>query len=416
MSSGGDSEVMLAVMQALFVLTKTAMAHGGEHPFALKMAEKLSDAVNDSSPPWTLQFIRGGVFLDRELVELGLEGYRRAQTIARALENLGYHELILDKKLDGPRWLEFGEALARGVLGPSDMLEGARIDGLTWRAIPNASWGGEAEEVDPEVYAICQIALALEEAPKLVLSESGAWPWGVGLAVLRRLERAVESDLRASVRALEMAPGGWTPERRAISVAFDVLCVLMKLGVSKSTLRVASHVALAIASFGFKKRAGEPLVEALEPVLQGMLLNADKAARTGMPPHHLKVVSIMSVFYEGTPLDWLPFMHLINLAYDLELQRCPDGVEFALTKGDLLAEAARGMGTVYPTDWVKAIISVHGAKPPGAYVQLADGRVGVVLDSREASIDVLVGGLMVHVDDLSLVRLLSTMEAQAALG
>jgi hypothetical protein len=76
----------------------------------------------------------------------------------------------------------------------------------------------------------------------------------------------------------------------------------------------------------------------------------------------------------------LPVTDLIELAYEMERARCPDGVRFDLTRGDLLAHAVALEGTRFDAEWVRTVIKICGAVPVGACVRLRDGRVGAVIE------------------------------------
>ena len=412
---------MPQVILGMFVMIKTIISHDASHPLALKMAERLHDAVAQSSPGWSVQFIRGGVFKDRNLIELGNDGFGRAQLIARALENLGFHEIVLAQAITTQDWLTFGTALARGALGPSEALENLRIDHLSWRTIPNAAWGAETEDIDPEIYAISQIANALTEAEDLeknpIFSTStshlGEWPWQVGLGILRRLERALEVHERAAVRALEMNASGWPAHRRSVSVAFETMRLLRQLRVSPSQYRASAHFALALGFMGFDDRGGDPAQVVAKEVLQALSQKPTKGLRTGMPPHHLKVCSLAHLFAQPDPMRWIASLHLVQLLYELERERCPPDTTFDLTRADLLALAAREMGTRFPHIWVKALVDMHGAYPVGGFVRLGDGDVGVILDERAGKLDVLAHGNLLSGINPEAVALISSFEANA---
>jgi len=411
-------EVMPEVVLSLFVLLKTVMSHNAGHPFARQMAGKVVEAVAQSEPEWSLQFIRGGVFRDRELVQMGAGGFRRAQTIALALSRLGFHEITVAKEVDEDAWLRLCAGLVKGALGASDGLDGVEIDGLSWRAIPDASWGDEAEEMDPEVYAIVQTTLCRMDCERIHESlqksaqagEGWYWPWSAGLVVMRRLERGLDADTPACARTVELSPGEWTPARRALSVAIEIMRVLIKLKVGIREARVAAHLGLILSMMTYEERAGRTMLEASGGLLSFLTGQFSASERTGLPPHHVRVSTLAHLIAQPDPSKWLPVIHLVSLVHELERERAPEGVSIDLTRADLLGIATRDMGVRFAPVWVKALIDVHGALPVGARVRLGGGEQGVILDARAKEVDVLLGsGVMKTVGSQQL-QLVSALE------
>lgn len=389
-------EAMPEVVLSLFVLLKTVMSHNATHPFSRQMASKVVDAIAETEPPWDLQFIRGGVFRDRELVQMGTGGFRRAQTIAMALAKLGFHELSVEREVDEDAWLKLCEGLAKGAVGGTDGLDGVVIDGLSWRAIPDASWGDEAEEIDPEVYAIIQLSLCRADCERIyeqirASNGQGGWPWSSGLVVMRRLERAIDADAVATARTLELTPGAWGPARRALSATIEIMRVLGKLGIHEKELRAAAHLGLVLGMLTFEPRGGRTMLEVSDELLTFLTGQFSGTKRSGLPPHHLRVSTLAHLIAQPDPSKWLPLIHLISLVHELERMRAPEDLEIDLTRADLLAIAARDMGVRFAPVWVKALVDVHGAIPIGARVRLGSGEQGVVLDARAQEVDVLLG-------------------------
>lgn len=395
-------------LQALFVLMRTVMAHGGAHPLTLDAAERVAKVFAGESP-WTLQWVRGGVFRDQVLLELSDELYWRAAALSGALEHLGVNELRFAPTPSVEAWLALGEVLAVGALGPYDGLERLRLEHISWRAIPNASWGEDAEEIDPEVFALIQLALSLRDVEALHAGSLHPWPWGAGLRLLRRLERAAETHRRAGTRALELAPEGWTVARRACSAAYQIVCVLQDARADAFLQRTCAHTVLALALHGYTERGGAPLPEAAArctPLLEGL---AD-TARSGAPNHHMRVAVNLHLLASAPPTSWPGPLHLCAMLYELERQRCPERVTFALTLTDLLASVAQDMGTLHPPLWAKALIQAHDTYPPGAHVRLPDGRLGMVLDTTPKHIDLLIDGQLHHTATTTRLQLVSSLE------
>ncbi len=391
-----DQAPMIAVMRDMYVLLKTAAAHGAEHPLYASVAERLVGRVEEVKPPFSLQFVRGGVFWQRELLAMDAELYERATVVAKSLDNLGVHEVNFSKvpKAEGVR--AFGVALGRGMIGPSDDLDTIKVEGMSWRRIPNASWGEDQEDIDTELFALTQVALAVQEADALYKIREEGWSFKKGLSIVRRLERAMEVEHSAAVRAMELAPGGWTPARRAVSAALNVAGSLARVGSSKGTRRSSAHVALAVGMYGFGERAGEPVDVAAAHALE-KTLGMPATARTGVSPHRLRASVIIHQLAKASVTDWLPVCHVIQLCYELEVERVPEGVSFDLTLADLMALAAQEMGTAFAPTWVKVLIDLHGEAPCGAYARAASGEIGVVLGPCDGGHELLVGARVLKV-------------------
>jgi hypothetical protein len=385
---------MIALLRDLYVLLKTAAAHGAEHPLYASVAERLVGRIAEVKPPFSLQFVRGGVFWQRELLAMDAELYERATVVARSLDHLDVHEITVSKvpKAEGVR--AFGVALGRGMLGPSSDLDTLKVEGMSWRRIPNASWGEDQEDIDAELFALTQIALAVQEADALHAACGDGWSFKKGLSIVRRLERAMEVEHGSAVRAIELAPGGWTPARRAVSAALGVAGALLRVGASKGTRRSAAHAALALGMYGLAERAGEPVDVAARRAL-AHTIDAPATARTGVSPHRLRASVVIHQLANAPVTDWLPVCHVIQLCYELEVERAPEGVGFDLTLADLMALAAQDMGTAFAPTWVKVLIDLHGEAPCGAYARTPGGEVGVVLGPCEGGHELLVGARVV---------------------
>src|SRR5690606_11180301 len=60
-------------------LMKAVLLHDEKHSVARRAAEALCQAVSSVPPPFVLQFVAGGVFLDRTLVPLDFSHFERCQ-------------------------------------------------------------------------------------------------------------------------------------------------------------------------------------------------------------------------------------------------------------------------------------------------------------------------------------------------
>jgi hypothetical protein len=331
-------------------------------------------------------------------VPLDAAGYVRSQALAAALDNLGVHELSVDDVPPAAAVIELGVALARGAIGPSELLERARLPGLRWREIPEARHGLDAEKVDPQLFVAAQVALAIVEAERLDAGDpsgsarrgggegpqppfSAPWSWAGGVSIVRRLERALGTDRSTTARVLETAPGTWTAPRRAVAAAFEVMNLLGSVEASAWAQRAAGHAALGLALQGLAERGGAP-VDAVAGELRERMTAAPIAARTGVDPHRLRVCTIVHMLAERANDDQLPILAPIRIAYEMARRRCPERVGFDLSRVDLLAHAVQEMRAI-DSSWIRALVFAAGTVPPGTRVQLPDGRVGVALDASQ---------------------------------
>lgn len=370
---------MWKLIEELHTLMKSVMLHDSGHVIAKQMATGLCNAVAAMPPPFVVQFVAGGVFLDRRLIPLDFPHFERCQALTRALRKLGAHELTFETPLSIEGALRLGQALAAGTRGQGDNLKGAEIPGVAWREIPHAQSGIDAEGVDPEVAAVAHTVLGISVAEQIAATPNQPWPWNLGLAVVRRLEKGLATKPGASMRVVEFAPEGWPVSRRAVSAAQLVLQVLTKCNMDASNRRAVAHVTLALALQGLRSRDGVEVAEAADS-LASRMMSAPIQAKSGIAPQCLLVASLVHAMgreMRKQKVVSLAVTELVELAYDMERSRCPGDVPFDLTRADLLAYAVSHR--VSP-DWVRAVIKICGAVPVGACVQLRDGRVGVVIE------------------------------------
>ncbi len=375
-----DETTIRALLERLFIAMRTVASHGAQHPLALGTAEALSAAIDAVEPPFSLQFVADGVFCNRALVALDVEGYVQSQAIARAAQNLATQELSFDAPLGAFGALELATAFAHGQAGPSDDLEDDPIDGLRHREIDRAKHGLESEEIDREVAAVAHASLAVEVAETIPIDASVPWPWPSGLSTVRRLERAHETHAPTATYALELAPDGWTIGRRAASAAHLANVMLEAAGAVATTRRAAAHAVLILATQGLADRAGLPAEGAAAAALP-RLCTAPAQARTGIEPHRLQATALVHAMAQrGQPgVRSHPALGAMHLAYELERMRRPERVGFDLTLVDLLARALRVTGQAAEDTWVRVLAQAIGVVPPGAWVALADGKAARVL-------------------------------------
>jgi hypothetical protein len=367
----------------LHTLMKAVMIHDANHPVAANNARTVCDTVQRASPPFVLAFVAGGVFFDRTLIPLDFLHFEYCRALTHSLNRLKAHELSFDGGLDEEGARRLGAALAAGMRGGGDVLKEGEIQGLSWREIPFAQSGIDAEGVDSEVAAITHTVLGLSTAEQLAERRNEPWHWNMGLAVIRRLEKGMGAKVGTAMRVVEFAPEGWPVPRRALSASQLVLQVLNQVGTSSAHARAAAHVTLALALQGLRAQDGIEISEAANALVARMTANPIQA-KSGIAPQCLLVTSLAHRLgrgrRRGRSSGGLVVEGLIKMAYDMERARCPRNVPFALTRADLLAHALQQGDARYPYKWLRVIIGICGAVPVGTHVQIADGRVGIVIE------------------------------------
>lgn len=368
------------VLERLFLLVRLTGTHGAQHPTTFEKAEQLVEAIAEAQPPFALQFVREATFRDKQLIPLNLEGFQRTEVLSRALSNCGVQELALDGLPEVETLLKLGEALARGQQGPSDVLEGLRLPLVRWREIPGARWGAEATDIDPDLYAVTQVSLAVADADRLALDPTQPWDWPAGVGVVRRLERSLQVHHDAALRAAEFAPPPWSAGRRAVAMTLYLLAALRAVGVQDQSQRALAHGALCLACAGLAQPKPPGLATAAQQAFARLaatpLGHAGSASR-----HRLRVCAVVQGATRTEPSAAAGPNGLLQLVYQLEMVRQPLRGRFALTMADLLGRALQAPAGAVEPGWLRALIQAVGALPPGARVRLPDGRVGLVLEA-----------------------------------
>lgn len=375
-----EHQAVATLLERIFVLMKVIGSHGTAHPSTREMATAALGAVRQCRLPCALQFVREAVFFDRTLIPLDVEGFKRCQALSHAMNNCGVHEIAFEGGVDESALLVFFEVLSKGLTGPNDQLEHLRLAGLSWREIPGAGWGAEAKPIDPDLFAVTQVSLAVADADQLADAFGQAWNWTAGVSILRRLERAVEVDARAADRALELVPLPWSAGRRAVAMAVRVLAVERELGTEPATARAAGHAALVLGCCGFRVAASGEFGEATRETFT-RLIQTSMASASGALRHRVRVCSLIQAL--ATPLQQgasrQGTVALIHLVYEIERRRHAEQGRVALTLADMLAAMLSEVGRTFPPHWFRALIGTLGELPTGSKVTLADGRVGIVL-------------------------------------
>lgn len=382
-----DARPVWELIFQLHALMKSLMLHDASHVMAERAATGACRAIASNSPPFVLQFVAGGVFMDRTLVPLDFEHFQYCQALALSLGRLSAHELSFDSALEPSAAVQLGAALAAGTRGQVDFLKEKQIPGLIWRDIPYAKSGIDAEGVDPEVAAVAHVVIGLSVVEQITNEAESAWPWNMGLSAVRRFEKGLSAKEGVAMRVVEFAPDGWNRSRRAVSAALLVLDVLTKVNADPAHRRAAAHATLALCLEGLGERGGMPVGEAAM-ALGHRITSAPVQARSGVAPQCLLVATLVHLMHpqvrQRRDLVALGVTDLIELAYTMEAERCPQGVPFDLSRADLLATAIGAAGAEGVGYWVRAMIKVCGTVPVGACVQLADGRIGTVIEPGPA--------------------------------
>ncbi|MEC7521559.1 MAG: hypothetical protein VYE22_16890 [Myxococcota bacterium] len=361
-----------AVVHELYVAMRAATRYGRAHPSTEAAATRLAEAIEAASPPFALQLVGEAVFADRQLLPLDLDAHRRAMEVARAAHALQVHELSFSVTPSRSEAAALAGALADGARGREGALEELLLRSIGWREIPQADWGEESQEVDPEIFAVTQVSLAVADAAGL--GSHGEWRWSKGLAIVRRLERALASHRVAAERTLEANDLPWTLARRSVSAARLAENALSLLRLPSSARRATVHAALMIAASGLRERGGLPLEEAAAAALDRALAAAPPRGR--ISPHRVRAVALLRALAADGAGD-LPAAKLVALTYRVERDRRPEGASFDLTKVDLLSAAAAD--ETVDGAWLRLVINAEGVLPPGARVVLSDGSPGLVM-------------------------------------
>lgn len=379
-ASDSDRDGTRALVHRLFVAARTVATYGEQHPHSMNAAAELAAAMRGAGPPYAVQFIGDAVFRDMKLVPGGYEDFLHGQQLGQVMASLGAREIRVERVPEPRDLLQLLSALGHAFSGSTDPLELIKVPGLSWRDIPGALWGEAGECVDPEVFVLGQVALAVSAAEDL--GRDGGMPcdWPTALSIIRRLERALDTNSPGTLRALELAPGSWSQARRSVSGAILALAVMRHIGTAPNLARVATHAALALGLFGLAPRSGLPFVQAATAATA--MLSAPASSRLGAEPHRLRVSVVIDRIarFPEDRSQWLPLSALVEIVYEMERRRCPADLSFDLSRVDLLAVLVDEAGRPFDPTWVRAVLGTMGVIPPGARVRLADGREAVAVE------------------------------------
>lgn len=365
---GRAGELARAIIDRFFVLTRNLGVHGAAHPLVHQNAEGLAEALDAVGPPYAIQFVRDAVFVDRELAVLDPPNFLRARRLAASLAALKVNELRVEYAPAAASLVAVADAVARRVPLPS-------VDGMLFREIDGAQAGTEAMQVDTELFAAAQLLRALVEVEGVHAAGLAQWPWPVGISVVRRVERAKESDLDACLRFIDHAPGDRGAPRRALAAAVHALSLGGAARLGLPLRRVLAHAALALTQYGDE---GGPVNvrDAAARALPAMVASIG-ATRAALDPHRMRVCAVLQSLLDGGEAH--PLAAPLHLAYTLERARAVGGAGFWLLTTDLLAWAARLAGRRLDAGWVHALLCAYGVVPPNARVRALEGGEGIAL-------------------------------------
>lgn len=371
------------VVDTLFVLMRQCSTQGVHGKATEETAERLRTLIEQAEVPLALQFLGETAYRDHTLVPLHAEVFRRSQQLLQSLDNLSVREIVFEAVPSLEALLQLADVLVKGSHGPSDAMRRASLKQRMRVSIRPRAQKKDEDDTGERVHAATtRIALAATLADELPRHPEREWPWDVGIAVVRQVEAAVAANHHAAARTIEHMPGSWTISRRATCACLRIVAALTHLGVGAFVRRSASHALLALATHGYGERSGKPVPEAAERAIASLLF-APPQSPSGITAHRLRATTILHALAraaeggKGEP----PLLGLVRAVYEIERQRCPVELDFALTAVDLLARLAESYETT-GDEWPRALLSAGGPVPAGAYV-LADGRLGIAYEPAE---------------------------------
>lgn len=380
---------VLALLEQLFLLLKTSSSHGAYHPLSRQLATATSLQVQAVGAPFAMQFIGGVIFLDRELVPLTPATYQMTQAISRCLAHAMIHEVTFNEVPEPNQLSDFANELTRGNRPKGQAINfGHKC--LDWRSIEAATYGSELEKVDPDVFASAQLALAVSAVEALMLEPDESWNFTLAVSAVRRLERTLAGGRSAILRALEIAPGTWSPARRVVAACIHLLSMATTLAVSQRTQRASAHALLAMGVCGYYQRGGKPVGDAViaahsRVVESNVTARGPAAEAAKSEPHRIRTCSLLTQYVRTLQKNGLtnlhPLLASMSMCYELELMRCPVDSNLDLTMTDSLARFCSSIDEPEAPAHLRALMAASGALPPGSRVRLDDGQVGIVLDA-----------------------------------
>lgn len=356
----------------LFAAVRTAAMYDSDHDSIAGAVERLAIELNAAGLPVRVQFVGEAAFVDRSLVSVPFDDYAKIVWLVRTCNQCGADEIEFATS-ETDVLLRFINALAKG----GGELDALVTKGVRWRPLPYARLGETGESVDPEIFGLAQLALAVSAAEDVEanLGNEEGWPWSRALVVIRRLESALEADPTATIRGLELAPEiDWTPSRCATSAARCVLQTLSGIGVPQALRRAVAHAAFALVLLGAKEGHPTVLVAGRAFVERA---STSSAAELSLSAHRVRTLcAARSIFIAEHP-PATKIGPLLTAMFGLEQARF--AAPHPPARVELLAMGLRSLDD----EWMRVVIQIEGVLPSGSQVRLADGRIGVVLGPSE---------------------------------
>lgn len=370
----------LALLDGLYALMRAAVSHGVNHPSMAGLADDVMATAGALPTPCGLQFLGASAYCNRVMLPIDIERVAQVVQVARALDALGAQELVFDQPLR-PQMLLL---LCHALVNPAESAS-MQVPGVHWRPLTGPVWGDGGKPIDRDVAARVWLARATAAVDRLERDESAPWPWPASAGILRRLEQVVQLDPAVALRALELTPAPWSPSRRAVAVALRTMVQLAHVGAAVETQRLAGHAALMAAVHGF---AGER-ARSFDMAAQTALLRASQEPGVDnvvSARHRLRVVALLTALAQraGTGSSWPGPLAAFLVSWDLEARRMgTDGQPCSTLQA--LVDAEADPYSLGGRAWLRVLIAVLSATPPGSVVIDASQQLGVVLDASGRS-------------------------------
>ena len=359
-----EAQQALALLDGLYALMRTAVSVGPGHPSARAAAQQLAETLRPLGYPLGLQFLGASAYCNRLLLPVDIDRVAQAVAVARALDQIGAQELFLEKAPSAEALMALVQVLVRAPGGEGGAV--AAVEGISWRQLTGPVWGDGAKPVDRDVAGRVWLARATTLADQIDRDETTAWPWAQSAAILRRLEQTLLLDSGVALRALELAPGPWSPGRRALAVALRTMLMLHHVRAALETQRVAGHVAFLAAIHGFLPQS----LRSFDLAAQSALLRAAKEPGVDLvvsARHRLAVAALLQAMAQraGTGSTWPGPLGAVLVSWDLEARRGGSGELAPMSLVEAISAAEVDPYLAGGRPWLLALVAAVGVVPPG---------------------------------------------------
>ncbi|GEM_PF-6549649 len=371
-----------AVLEALCVLFKSAVASGGRSAALATAAARLSELLGASGQAVAFQFVGDQVYVGGRLLPLSLEDRRGAMAVAQLLSHNGIHEITFQADVKAGELARVAGELVSGQRqrGKAPQIV---VAGVSWRPLDGAAWGTCFEKLDPELFALSKLCDVEREVESLMMTPGERWEFNKGATVVRLAEEGLFAGPLPMVRAMEFRREPWGTARRAAAACIHLLVVGKAAGVAPRSYRAAAHCLLACCAMGYQISGGRPWKEAVEAAYE-LLVGQGMAPEELPTPHRVRTCTLLHMLHRTVECqggdERTKIVKLLWLCYDLEKYRVLPETSSALALSDCLAiqgpkAMQDGIGHFY-----RLLVTSYGQIPPGTTVRLSDGRRGVVLE------------------------------------